>query len=231
MLGGSDAVAAVLFDLDGTLTDREATLRRYAGCFVERFGARLKETTLEVVTAELRRVDRDGYNVQRARDLAELALWRDSPGPEVLQAHWSQEFSRLTAARDGYPEVVQRLAGAGLRLGVITNGPAESQRAKIGVLGLSSWVEVALVSGELGFAKPDPRIFAAAAGALQLPPARCLFVGDHPDKDVQGSLDAGMQAVWIRGAVHWPAGRPAPAFAIDGLLELLQHPALRALLV
>jgi putative hydrolase of the HAD superfamily len=46
-------------------------------------------------------------------------------------------------------------------------------------------------------AKPDGRIFAAAARRLGLAPAQVLHVGDDAALDVLGALGAGMQAVWV----------------------------------
>ncbi len=57
---------------------------------------------------------------------------------------------------------------------------------------------------DAGVAKPDGRIFAAAASRLGLAPEQVLHVGDDPALDVLGALAAGMQAVWVnRDGKSW----------------------------
>ena len=82
------------------------------------------------------------------------------------------------------------------RLGVVSNlthGPAAHQI--LDHLDLAPYFEVILVSGDLGYRKPHPRVFQSLVEALDLPPSSIAFVGDDPRTDVQGSFDAGMRPV------------------------------------
>ena len=215
---------AVLFDLDDTLTLRTATLAQYVPCFVRDFAEQLRVVDPAMLATELARVDRSGYNPRRAFDLAELALWHASPGAEVLARHWSEHFVACTQGRTGLHATLDRIAAAGLRIGVVTNGPTKSQRRKIELLGLSDRISALLISEELGIAKPDPRIFHAALAQLAVEPAQCAFVGDNPEKDVLAATALGMRAIWLPGALPWPADT-APAreqvATLDALLPLL----------
>lgn len=49
-----------------------------------------------------------------------------------------------------------------------------------------------LISGELGLAKPDRRIFEHACEVAGTVPSRCLFIDDTP-RNVQGAIKAGLQ--------------------------------------
>ena len=84
-------------------------------------------------------------------------------------------------------------------IGVITNGPSEGQFRKLEHTGVLPYVETILISGEVGVAKPDPRIFRMAAERLGVKPEECVFVGDGFQLDVIGAKKAGMTPVW-----HWP---------------------------
>ncbi len=58
--------------------------------------------------------------------------------------------------------------------------------------------------------KPHPYAFAAVADALSLDPARCVFVGDDPVRDIAGAKRAGMHAIQVNGAacardISWEA--------------------------
>ena len=75
----------------------------------------------------------------------------------------------------------------------LTHGPAARQI--LDHLDLSSFFEVLLVSGDLGYRKPHPQVFQCLIDALEVPASSILFVGDDPRTDVQGSLLAGMKPV------------------------------------
>ena len=75
----------------------------------------------------------------------------------------------------------------------VTNGNAEVARTPIG-----RWFAGAVSAHELGCAKPDPRMFAAACAIAGVPPAATLHVGDDPHLDVLGARAAGLQAAWLR---------------------------------
>ena len=64
-------------------------------------------------------------------------------------------------------------------------------------LGVNSLFDVVTVSDEVGYAKPDPRIFAVALEAVGVSAEGSYYVGDV-DLDVEGSLNAGLQPVLIK---------------------------------
>jgi putative hydrolase of the HAD superfamily len=103
------------------------------------------------------------------------------------------------------------------KLGLITNGPSEIQRAKIAQFDLARWFPVIVVSGEFGVAKPDPAIFLHAANALASDPADCVMIGDNPDADIRGAQAAGMRSVWIQRPALYkkPFTRDVARYAID----------------
>jgi len=79
---------------------------------------------------------------------------------------------------------------------------------------------------EEGIAKPAIEIFHRAADRLGVRPEQCVFVGDNPLADVDGSRRAGMLDVWIEREFPWP-GELTPAShsitslaAVPRLLEL-----------
>lgn len=64
-------------------------------------------------------------------------------------------------------------------------------------LGILDSVRFVLASAEVGWEKPDRRIFELATEKMQVAPAGILHVGDHPVEDARASLDAGMQAALL----------------------------------
>ena len=74
-----------------------------------------------------------------------------------------------------------------------------------------------------GVAKPDPRIFHAAAAQLSLAAEEVLHVGDDATTDVLGAMNAGMQTAWVNTQGHdWPHEVAQP-LAVSHLAELCEH--------
>ena len=122
-----------------------------------------------------------------------------------------------------------RAAQPNRRIGLITNGPADVQRAKIDLLGIEPLLDFALISGELGVEKPDPAIFHEALRRAGATPEEAIFVGDSPDHDIAGARAAGIRAVWMnRTGRAWLHPDPAPEDEVrdlNALLALLAQPA------
>jgi len=74
--------------------------------------------------------------------------------------------------------------------------------------GLHGLVDGVVTSAEVGVAKPDGRLFAAALEVAGVPPGEALHVGDDPEADAAGALAAGLAAVLLArdGTVRAPAG-------------------------
>ncbi|HTS14590.1 MAG TPA: HAD family hydrolase, partial [Candidatus Sulfotelmatobacter sp.] len=129
-------------------------------------------------------------------------------------------FFRAVAARFAdpaswhvFPDVrpaLDRLAGAGLRLAVISNWVWDGARL-LGELGLADRFEAIVISDRVGYGKPHPAIFRAALDAVGVPAERALHVGDSYRKDVLGASGVGMAAaLLVREGEAGPGGaRPA----------------------
>lgn len=91
---------------------------------------------------------------------------------------------------------LERLRGAGYRLGVIANQPT-AVRDAMRRDGLVPFFEVWGVSDDLGLQKPDPALFVHALETAAVEPARAVMVGDRLDYDVRPARLAGMRTVWV----------------------------------
>lgn len=84
-------------------------------------------------------------------------------------------------------------------LGIITNGPKKHQRKKIKQLQLSKWIpeKSIIISSEVGYAKPDKKIFEFAEKKLSLIKEKTIYVGDSFSNDIVGAKSVGWQTIWI----------------------------------
>jgi putative hydrolase of the HAD superfamily len=99
-------------------------------------------------------------------------------------------------------EALELVRGAGLRAGVISNSNG-SVRASLQALGLAPYLDFVLDSGEVGFEKPDPRIFALALARAGVSAAEAVYVGDLYSIDVRGARAGGLHAVLLDPGGHW----------------------------
>jgi putative hydrolase of the HAD superfamily len=110
----------------------------------------------------------------------------------------------------GALELLATLRKRGKKLGLITNGFAETHYEKLQLLGLERAFDAVVCADEVGMVKPNPRIFLHACELLGVSPARAAMVGDRYFRDIVGARDAGLFTVYLD--VHEepiPAGEAA----------------------
>ncbi len=83
-------------------------------------------------------------------------------------------------------------------LGIITNGPADIQRQELQTLQIEHLFGHVFVEGEVGFGKPDPRIFTLAQESVGLPAQQILFVGNSYKHDILPAQESGWKTAWVR---------------------------------
>jgi HAD superfamily hydrolase (TIGR01549 family) len=218
----TNPIAAILFDLDNTLLDRDATFRAFAARFVARYFPELGAGQSRELIERLVLLDEDGYRSKPelfGQLLEELPF---APGvtAEELLAFYAEHYVESAAAMEGAEELLRLCRAAGLRIGLVTNGRTSIQLGKLRRLGWEDRFDAVLVSEAAGCRKPDRAIFERALNELKAKPEEALFVGDHPANDVGGAHGAGIGAVWLRRNQPWLPGAPEPLHAVTSLPEL-----------
>ena len=84
------------------------------------------------------------------------------------------------------------------KLAVISNATSNLPRHVLDKHGLSSFFHVVVVSRDIGFRKPDPRIFIYTLKELQVKSQQAIHVGNSMQTDVIGAKNVGMKTVWIK---------------------------------
>ena len=102
---------------------------------------------------------------------------------------------------DGAELLIKRLREKNIKIGLITDGRPEGQRAKIAALGLEKLVNEILITDELGgtqFRKPCDIAFRIMQKKLNVPFEQMAYVGDNPKKDFVAPLALGMKSIWFK---------------------------------
>lgn len=198
-------IDAVLFDLDDTLLDGGAAWR--SG--VTQLLTRCPQVALAAGIAAWDQAFQLHFPRYLAGELTvtecravRMRDWGEQVGvsvPAGAEHDWFDTYQEGYAAGWSlFPDAMPCLdALAAVRLGMITNGDSVQQHAKVAALGLTETFAVVIASGDIGIAKPDPRIFKLAAERLGVPPERCAFIGDRQDTDAIAATAAGMTGIWL----------------------------------
>lgn len=104
---------------------------------------------------------------------------------------------------EGVLEFVATVAGHGVPLAVVSNTGIDV-RPILRRWGIERSFEAVVLSFDVGFVKPDPRIFRLAADALGVPASGCVMIGDSVTDDT-GAVAAGMQSITARPEDMWRA--------------------------
>jgi putative hydrolase of the HAD superfamily len=218
MLTGSSVIKAVTFDLwetllfenDGASGRRSAArCRSVAGAF-SKLGVRVTveqaEAALKQVTAWLLEIWDGNDDVSHVEQL-ELLVRFASNGSLSLRNEWVEELSAAYVApffevppylNPDAQKVLEDLAAAGKRIGLICNTgltPGFALRRLLDSEGILGYFDFLGFSDEIGFRKPDLRVFHLAARKLKIDPCNIVHVGDNLRLDVWGAEQAGFRAI------------------------------------
>ena len=182
-------IEAVLFDLDGTLIDSAPDLGLAADKM--RTDRGLKSLPLSLY----RPMAGAG-----ARGMIGVAF-----GVTPLQAEFEklkEEFFDNYEARlvknthvfEGISDLIDQICLAGLKWGVVTNKAARFTLPITQAMPLFASAHAIISGDSMPYAKPHPAPLLEAARQLELPPARCIYVGDD-ERDIVAGRAAGMSTV------------------------------------
>jgi len=127
------------------------------------------------------------------------------------------------ALKEGVKETLEALNGE-YRMGIISDTgvtPGSIIREHLEGHELLQYFTSTVFSDEVGFCKPDPKVFEIALNELEVRPEEAVHVGDLLRTDVAGAKGIGMKAVWVSDTGDYPQGDYSPDFVIMRLPELL----------
>lgn len=179
-------VAAVLFDLDGTLIDSAPDL---AGAVND---LRVDHGLPPLPYERLRPMAGAGA---RGMVGAAFGVVPGEPRFDALRdaflARYAERLLHSTRVFDAVAPVLQALADAGLPWGIVTNKATRFAEPVVQGLGLHALAGALVCGDTTPHIKPHPAPLHEAARRLGLPPGACVYVGDDL-RDVQAGRAAGM---------------------------------------
>ena len=222
-------IQAISLDLDDTLWPVWPTIVRAEVVLQDWLALHAPKTAQLCADAEVKKRIRAEVNQRHPDKAHDLSFLRhESIRQSLISAgeapHLADEaFEVFFAERlnvtlyDGVDQALARLAERYPLVG-LSNGNADVFRTPAG-----PYFKASLSARAFGVAKPDVRIFHAAAAQLNVPVASVLHLGDDAHADVMGAINAGMQTAWINTQGHdWPHPSAQP-LTVSHLTELCDH--------
>ena len=150
-----------------------------------------------------RRTERNRMDLNKSRILRIQYTMEDLGQPvsdreaEMFQ-HCYMENLRKVQLSPTLTQLMDRCVSAGVKMGILTNGPYEHQLGKYMRLGLARWIprRNVVVSEEAGFAKPSVEIYHVAQMRMGLVPENTWMIGDSLVNDIAGASAAGWHTLW-----------------------------------
>jgi HAD superfamily hydrolase (TIGR01549 family) len=236
------AVRAVLFDFGHTLVDfarTEEALRNAYGIVRERLTVWVEDRAPPEVDELVERIARAvddmvgrSYAERRLEELDQVALFEQAFAaigyrlPRDLLHEVAEidhdSFSRSLAAPESTLKTLERLRDVVARLGVISNVSLLPHKihADLAELGIARYLDAAIFSSEVGWRKPDARIFLHALGAIGAEPSETVFVGDRLNDDIVGAQAVGMRTILTREFRQEDPGEVKPDAVVERLAEV-----------
>jgi putative hydrolase of the HAD superfamily len=137
---------------------------------------------------------------------------------------------RFTAYREeemfvfpGAHEAIDQLKALGVKLALVTNGAADTQRAKVERFALAHRFDHVQIEGEHGFGKPDERAYLHAMDTLGVSAGETWMIGDNLEWEVEAPQRLGIYAIWmdVHGEGLPPGSTVKPDRIIRSLRELV----------
>ena len=212
-------VKSVIFDLDGTLLDRDASVQQFISVQYDR------------LTNELSHISKNDYMTRFIELDCHGHVWKDKVYPALVTEFVIEGISWQALLED-YEirfqfhcvpfkfliEMLDELKQQGYLLGIITNGRGQFQARAIEGLGIREYFDAILISEVEQIRKPQIEIFERAMNRLGVLASDSVFVGDHPEADIAGARGAMMKTIWKRNS-YWAEAKEADAI-IDKLSEI-----------
>lgn len=227
--------ATVLFDLDHTLLDSDASeIAAYAHTMAaiglpdpdDHFDRYLQIN--HGMWAAVERGELQPAEVRHRRFerfVAEIGIDAD---PIAMADAFVWGLGAFGELYDGARALLDELAGR-VSLAMVTNGLSDVQRARIERLDLDRYFDAVVISSEVGVTKPRPEIFDIAFERLGGPHRdTALMVGDSLSSDIRGGRDYGIDTCWYnrRGVTAPPEVVATHEVArLDEVIGLITAPA------
>ncbi|MFO1443359.1 HAD family hydrolase [Bacillus sp. Bva_UNVM-123] len=190
----------MLFDLDDTLLNRDKAVDNMFLIILEKCYEDVKHSVKKEMLRKFKEYDNRGYGSNDKAKVLESFFNEFPPKYRLpsndIQDFWNTNFPQCFSIDQNMINIVNTIKTQ-VKVAIITNGSTQRQKAKIINTHLNNCFDIIIISEEVGFSKPDKRIFELALNRLNVQPEAALFVGDDIEKDIGGCQNANIKGIWF----------------------------------
>lgn len=138
-----------------------------------------------------------------------------------LNRDYLAAMAEICMPLEGAVELLNTLKGR-VKMGIITNGFTALQQARLQRTGFLDYFDLLVISEQVGHAKPHPAIFDYALDNMGNPARdRVMMVGDNPDSDILGGINAGLATCWLNADNRAKPEGITPTWQVSSLTQLV----------
>ncbi|EJS07849.1 MULTISPECIES: HAD family hydrolase [Bacillus] len=190
----------MLFDLDDTLLDRDKAVDNLFLLVLEKCYEDVSDTVKNNMLQKFKEYDKREYGISDKTIVLESLFDEFAPKYRLprnyIQDFWNENLPKCFSIDQNTILFLNHIKRH-FKVGIITNGSTQRQKAKIMDTGLNEYFDTIIISEEVGFSKPDKRIFELALNKLNVQSEDVLFVGDDLEKDIAGCQNANIKGIWF----------------------------------
>ena len=221
----------VFFDLDRTLWDFEKNSETVIKSLLVTYNIeKTYQTTADDFIKKYRKINHKLWHlyshkkitkeelrsIRFSKTLEKLGAKNEELGALLEEAYIAQSPCQ-TKLLEGANEILDYLKPK-YQLHILSNGFKEVQHIKLHESGIKKHFNNIFISEEMGFQKPDKKIFHAAQTKAGVKPEACIMIGDDFDNDIEGGLNAGWKAIYLTSRKK--RVKDPDMYQIKSLLEL-----------
>ena len=216
----------ILFDADGVLFDFEKAERTSLLNTLEYFSIEPEPNILETyrienlkIWAEFEKGLISAGNLRPERFSRFLKSLKIEKSALEMSVFYIEKLKKMTFLIPNALEIVEYCSKKA-KLAIITNGLSDVQNSRISLSKLNKYFHHIFISEEIGYPKPDHRIFDFVFNMIKFAKNDTIIIGDSLKSDIKGGNDYGIDTCWVNLNNEINKTNIIPTFEIKSLQEL-----------
>ncbi len=160
---------------------------------------RVVHTLMEEKMEDLVRITLESVGINPDEDLIRTAIDRISEAP-------------FCVIREDAEDALRRIKEMGIKTAVVSNSPINFHRRILKRVGIDKYIDEIIVSCDVGYRKPHPKIYEIAVDKLNIRPQQAVFVGDVLQIDIYGAKKLGMICILMESPEPYMRSRYVPNY-------------------
>lgn len=226
-------VKMIYFDLDHTLWDFESNSQEALKSVYQKFNHIFRGISLNRFVESYKKINKQLWEMYRRKEIGqvELKLLRFEITLNALKIKHREDLieemnstyleilSKQKLLVDGAVETLEYLKDK-YELGILTNGFRKTQIVKMKSSGIFDYFSILVSSEDVGFPKPDEKIFNYAILMSKKSKDEIVYIGDDFENDILPAIRCGIGAIWFKNHEDSLETQETDVLSISKLIEL-----------